>query len=77
MFNLIKNYKKGIILIISISIFSGQTLFSAQEDGSKAIEEFAKKKGRPNPHTEIDCTDCHKTKPGKEDTKETVTFRKP
>lgn len=72
-----KSYKNCIVLFIAISLLIGHTIFSASEDESKALAEFASKKGRPNPHNDIDCTDCHKAKPGKGDTKDTVTFRKP
>ncbi|MBI4649909.1 hypothetical protein HY745_01155 [Candidatus Desantisbacteria bacterium] len=45
---------------------------------SKALEQFAKKKGKgdlKNPHDEIDCTECHAKKPVRgKDTPATVTF---
>lgn len=50
-------------------LFAGCFGAFAQE----GIEEFAKKRSAPNPHS---CTDCHNTKPGKGDTRETVTFKK-
>ncbi|MFH1287408.1 MAG: cytochrome c3 family protein [bacterium] len=71
-----KHYKNCIMLFIAILLWTGHAVFSVQENDSKTIEEFAEKKGGPNPHNDMNCTDCHKTKPGKGDTREIVTFTK-
>ena len=77
MFNLMKKFDNYFILLITISLLIGHTSFSAKKDETEALREFAAKKKRPNPHNDIDCVDCHKTKPKKNDTRHTVTFNLP